>query len=116
VKDVHPGESVGYGRAWVARRTTRVASVAIGYEDGVMRARSNRGEVMVRGRRAPMIGRVSMDAITIDVSEAPDVEPGDVATLIGEGITAADVAGWSDTIVHEVLTSLGNRVARTYRE
>lgn len=110
--DVRPGESVGYGRAWVADRLSRVATVAIGYEDGVLRARSNRGEVVVRGRRAPLVGRISMDALTVDVSEVPDVEPGDVVTLIGEGITADEVAEWCGTIPQEVLTSLGNRVAR----
>jgi len=114
VHDVRPGEPVGYGRSWVATRPARVATVAIGYEDGVMRSRSNRGEVVVRGRRAPLIGRVSMDAVTIDVSDVPGVEPGDVVTLIGDGITPDEVAAWSDTIAHEVLTSLGNRVARHY--
>jgi alanine racemase len=116
VKDVRRGESVGYGRDWVAERTTRVATVAIGYEDGVMRSRSNRGQVVVRGRRAPLVGRVSMDAIAVNISEVPDVESGDVATLIGDGVSAAEVAEWSGTITHEVLTSLGNRVARSYRE
>jgi alanine racemase len=116
VQDVMPGQSIGYGRTWAAERPARIATVAIGYEDGVMRSRSNRGEVAIRGRRVPLIGRVSMDAITLDVSELPDTEPGEVVTLIGDGITADEVAGWSGTISHEVLTSLGNRVARTYRE
>jgi len=114
VRDVRPGQSVGYGRAWVAERPSRLATVAIGYEDGVMRSRGSRGEVVVRGRRAPLVGRVSMDAVTVDVSDVPGVEPGDVVTLIGEGITAAEVAEWSGTIAHEVLTSLGNRVDRRY--
>jgi alanine racemase len=114
VHDVAPGQSVGYGRAWVAERPSRVATVAIGYEDGVMRSRGSRGGVVVRGRRAPLAGRVSMDAIAVDVTGVPGVRPGDVVTLIGEGITADEVAEWSGTISHEVLTSLGNRVARKY--
>jgi alanine racemase len=114
VQDVAPGESVGYGRAWIAERPSRVATVAIGYEDGVMRSRGCRGAVVVRGRRAPLAGRVSMDAIAVDVTDVPGVRPGDVVTLIGEGITADEVAEWSGTISHEVLTSLGNRVARKY--
>jgi alanine racemase len=114
VRDVPAGESAGYGRAWVAARPSRVATVAIGYEDGVMWSRSNRGEVVVRGRRAPLVGRVSMDAIAVEVSGVPHVVPGDVVTLIGEGITADEVAAWSGTISHEVLTSLGNRVTRRY--
>lgn len=116
VSDVAPGESVGYGRSWVARRQARVATVAIGYEDGVLRSRSNRGHVVLHGRLAPLVGRVSMDAISIDVTGVPGVEPGDVATLIGDGIVAEEVAAWSDTIVHEALTSLGKRVARVYLE
>ena len=114
VRDVCPGHSVGYGRSWVAERPARVATVAIGYEDGVMRSRSNRGAVVVRGQRAPLIGRLSMDALNVDVTDVPGVTPGDVVTLIGDGITADEVAEWSGTIAHEVLTSLGNRVARRY--
>ncbi|HYW26508.1 MAG TPA: alanine racemase [Terriglobales bacterium] len=114
VQDVGRGQTVGYGRGWVAERPSRIATVAIGYEDGVLRSRGNRGEVVVRGRRAPLAGRVSMDAIAVDVTAVPGVQPGDVVTLIGEGITADEVAEWSGTISHEVLTSLGNRVARKY--
>jgi alanine racemase len=86
----------------------------------VHRARANRGYVLVRGRRAPLIGMVSMDAITLDVSDVPDVQVGDAATLIGrEGdlvITAEEVAEWSQTISYEVLTSIGPRVERRYSE
>src|SRR5215470_1643759 len=95
VHDIAPGQTVGYGRAWIARRPSRVATVAIGYEDGVMRSRGNRGTVVVRGRRAPLAGRVSMDAIAVDVTDVPGVRPGDVVTLIGHGITADEVAEWS---------------------
>jgi alanine racemase len=116
VHEVQPGQTVGYGRAWTASRESRLATVAIGYEDGVMWSRSNAGSVVVGGRRLALVGRVSMDAIAVDVTEAPEVEPGEVVTLIGDGITPDEVAGWSGTIPHEVLTSLGNRVARTYRE
>lgn len=112
VKDVAAGASIGYGRTWVASRPTRIATIAIGYEDGVLRRRSNRGEVVVRGRRAALVGRVSMDQITADVGEVPGVRPGDRATLIGEGISADEVAQWSDTIAYEVLTSIGRRVER----
>ena len=116
VQDVPAGQSVGYGRTWVAARTCRIATVAIGYEDGVMRSRSNRGWVAIDGQPAPLVGRVSMDAITVDVSDVPGVRPGEVATLIGDGISAADVGEWSGTIAHEVLTAIGNRVARRYLE
>jgi alanine racemase len=114
VHELARGESVGYGHAWTARRRSRIATVAIGYEDGVMRSRGSRGAVVLRGRRAPVVGRISMDALTVDVTDLPDVATVDVATLIGDGITAAEVAEWSGTISHEVLTSIGNRVTRTY--
>ena len=120
VKTVEAGSTVGYGATWKAPDRRRVATVAIGYADGVHRARSNRGDVLVRGRRAPLIGVVSMDAITLDVTDVPGVQVGDVATLIGadsdERITAEEVAGWSGTISYEVLTSIGPRVERRYSE
>lgn len=111
-----PGDSVGYGGTWTASNSTLVATATIGYADGVHRARSNRGWVLVRGRRAPLIGRVSMDAITIDVTAVRNVAVGDTVTLIGTDaehtIRAEEVAAWSGTISYEVLTSIGNRVAR----
>jgi len=116
LKTVPAGWSVGYERTWTAARTARIATVAIGYADGVHRARSNRGEVLVRGRRVPLVGAVSMDSITLDVSACPELEAGDAATLIGrdgeEQIGAEEVAGWSGTISYEVLTAIGNRVER----
>jgi len=120
VKMVGAGATVGYGSLWRATAATRVATVAIGYADGVHRARANRGDVLVRGRRAPLIGMVSMDAITLDVTDVPAVHVGDVATLIGddgdERITAEEAGGWSSTISYEVLTSIGPRVERRYQE
>jgi alanine racemase len=109
---------VGYGSLWQAPASARVATVAIGYADGVSRARANRGHVLVRGHRAPLVGMVSMDAITLDVTEVPDVKVGDTATLIGRDgdqvITAEEVAEWSGTISYEVLTSIGPRVERRH--
>ena len=119
LKTVRPGDTVGYGATWRAREATQVATIAIGYADGVHRLRSNRGHVLVRGHRAPLIGTVSMDAITADVGGIEGVEVGDIVTLIGrdgeERITAEDVGRWSGTISYEVLTSLGHRVERVYR-
>lgn len=120
LKTVKAGATVGYGATWKAPDTRRVATVAIGYADGVHRARSNRGHALVRGSRAPLVGMVSMDAITLDVTDVPGVQLGDVATLIGadgeDRITAEEVAGWSGTISYEVLTSIGSRVERRYSE
>ena len=120
LKTVEAGATVGYGATWKASGERQVATVAIGYADGVHRARANRGHVLVRGRRAPLIGAVSMDAITLDVTDVQGVQVGDVATLIGadgeDRITAEEVAEWSATISYEVLTSLGPRVERRYSE
>jgi alanine racemase len=118
LKSVEKGATVGYGSLWRAEGPARVATVAIGYADGVHRARANRGHVLVRGRRAPLIGMVSMDAITLDVTDVPGVQVGDTATLIGrdgdQAITAEEVAEWSGTISYEVLTSIGPRVERRH--
>jgi alanine racemase len=120
LKTVGVGDTVGYGATWRATARTPVATVAVGYADGMHRARSNRGHVLVRGHRAPLIGAVSMDAITVDVSNVPGVQVGDVVTVIGEDqgdrITAEEVAEWSNTISYEVLTSIGSRVERRFSE
>ena len=120
LKTVGVGDTVGYGATWRAVARTPVATVAIGYADGVQRARSNRGHVLIRGHRAPLIGVVSMDAITVDVSNVPGAQVGDVVTVIGEDkgdrITAEEVAEWSNTISWEVLTSVGPRVEKRYSE
>ena len=120
LKTVGVGDTVGYGATWRAVARTPVATVAIGYADGVSRARSNRGHMLIRGHRAPVIGVVSMDAITVDVSNVPGVHTGDVVTVIGEDggdrITAEEVAEWTNTISWEVLTALGPRVERRYTE
>jgi len=120
LKTVEKGTPVGYGATWHAPGRARVATAAIGYADGVFRARANRGHVLIRGHRAPLIGMVSMDAITLDVTEVTGVQVGDVVTVIGEDgdetIRAEEVALWSDTISYEVLTAIGPRVERRYAE
>jgi alanine racemase len=116
VKTVRPGQSVGYGRTWVAERETRVAAVAAGYADGVQRAQSNRGSVLVGGRRCPIVGRVSMDQLTVDVSAADRVRPGDEAVLFGRQggawLGADEVAAAAGTISYEVLCAVSGRVPR----
>lgn len=118
LKTVDPGATVGYGATWRATSKARIATVAIGYADGVHRMRSNRGYTLVRGRKAAIVGTVSMDAITVDVSDIDGAAVGDVVTLIGhdgdERITAEQVGRWSGSISYEVLTSLGPRVERRY--
>jgi alanine racemase len=120
LKTVLPGDTVGYGATWRATSRTPVATIAIGYADGVLRARSNRGHVLIRGHRAPVIGVVSMDATTVDATNVPGIQVGDTVTVIGadgaDHVRTEDVAEWSETISWEVLTSIGPRVERRYSE
>jgi alanine racemase len=122
VRNVEKGESVGYGGTWTARRPTRLAIVSAGYADGYFRAGgSNDGtrgaEVMVAGKRCPIAGRVSMDLIAVDVTDLDRAAArrGQMATLIGEGITVDELAHHFGTIGYEVLTSFGPRYARAYK-
>jgi alanine racemase len=116
VKTVRSGQSVGYGRTWVAERDTRVAAIAAGYADGVQRAQSNRGSVLVGGRRCPIIGSVSMDQLTADVSLVEGVKAGDEAVLFGRQggvwLGADDVGSAAGTVSYEVLCAVSARVPR----
>jgi alanine racemase len=114
VHTVPAGESVGYGCTWIAPRDTRVATLAAGYADGVHRAQSNRGSAVIRGARCPMLGRVSMDQVTVDVSHLDGVVPGDVATLVGAELPAGEVADVEGTISYEVLCAVSARVPRRF--
>jgi alanine racemase len=119
VKDVPEGTSLGYGRTFVTSRPSRIASLAIGYDDGLPRLLSNRGHVLVRGRAAPIVGRISMDLTTVDVTGIPGVAAGDRAVVIGrdgdQALGADRLAAWAETIVWEVLCGVGTRVPRLYR-
>ena len=118
VKRFEPGESAGYGRRWHAERETWVGTLPIGYGDGWRRALTNNADVLVRGRRHPLVGTVSMDNITIDLGPETDVQPGDRAVLIGrdggERILCEEVAGHLDTINYEVTCGLSARVRRMH--
>ena len=119
VKLFEPGESAGYGRRWRAGERTWVATVPIGYGDGWRRALSNNCDVLVRGRRHPLIGTISMDNITIDLGPETDVEPGEPAVLIGaqggERVLCEEVAERIGTINYEVTCGLSPRVRRQWR-
>src|SRR5206468_4985376 len=114
VKPCAPGESAGYGRRFVAERPTRIATVPIGYGDGVRRGLTNAAEVVIGGRRYPLAGTVSMDNITVDVGLDGPVRPGDAAVLIGEGILAEDLARTLQTINYEITCGITARVPRSY--
>ncbi len=115
---IQPGDSVSYNRTFIASRPSLIAVLPVGYADGYNRLLSNRGQVLIGGRRAPVIGRVCMDMTMIDVTDVPDVEIGHEAILIGqqgtERITAADLAAWQQTIPYEILCAIGSRVPRRY--
>jgi alanine racemase len=116
VKDFEPGDSAGYGRTWRAERATRVAVLPLGYGDGVRRGLSNNAEVLIGGRRHPLVGTVSMDNVTVDLGPGSEVEPGEEAVLIGsqggERILAEDLAGRLGTINYEITCGISARVPR----
>ena len=120
IKTIGAGEAVGYGTTFKATRDTVVATLPVGYADGYNRLLSNKGNVLVRGRRAPVIGRVSMDLTTIDVTAIPDVTLGDEVVLLGRNgddeISAEEIANLTGTINYEVFCSISSRVPRAYRE
>jgi alanine racemase len=116
VRRVAAGEAVGYARSWRADRPSTIAIIPVGYADGFRRAPAAWGDVLVRGRRAPVVGRVSMDQASIDVTNVPEVRPGDEVVLIGEQrgdrISAEEVAAWLGTNTYEVVAEILPRVPR----
>lgn len=119
VKDIRKGESLSYGQTFTAPRKMRVATLTAGYGDGYLRAGSNRAEVLIRGRRCRVLGRITMDQTLVDVSAIRAVAAGEEAVMIGtqerETITAQDLARWCRTIPWEILTAITHRVPRLYR-
>lgn len=124
LRTVEVGQRIGYGHTWEATRRSVVATVPMGYADGLSRSLSNRGSALVRGARAPIAGAVSMDLTMIDVTDVPGAQVGDEVVFLGtqegplgrETITATEIAELSGTIPWEVLTSISRRVPRFYRE
>jgi len=118
VRTLKAGESISYNRTFVTRRPSRIATLAIGYADGYRRSLSNRATVLLGGRHAPVVGQICMDMTLADVTDVPDVKPGQDAILIGRHgnlqISAADVAEWAGTIPYEILCGIGTRVKRRY--
>lgn len=118
IRELSPGASVGYYRTFIARKPIRAAVLTAGYADGIPLALSNRGEVIIRGRRCPIIGRVSMDYTIVDVSGVPDAAAGDEAVLLGKrGDAEVTVQEWGTikcTHGHDIWCSIGHRVKREY--
>ncbi|MGD2123419.1 MAG: alanine racemase [Gemmatimonadota bacterium] len=119
-KEVPPGSTVGYGATYSARARELWATAAIGYGDGLPRLLSNRGHAVLRGKRVPIIGRISMDVTVLDVTQVPDTEVGDVVTFFGrspgEEISLEEVAEHAGTINYEVLTGLTRRLPRIWTD
>lgn len=113
LKELPAGHAIGYGTTFRTTRPSRIATLPVGYADGYSRMLSNRGEVLVRGRRAPVVGRVSMDLVTIDVTDV-EAALGDEVVLLGDEITAEELAAKTDTIPYEVFCRVTRRVPRLY--
>ena len=119
VKEISKGDTVSYGRTWTAPRTTRVATLPVGYADGIHRWRAGTDTALVGGRRSRIIGRVTMDQVMVDVTDCDPVAKGDVAALLGDldgnHLGADEIAAAGDTIPHEVLCATSSRAARIPR-
>jgi alanine racemase len=115
IREIPAGASVGYGASFIAARPSRIATIAVGYADGYLRCLSGQGVAAYRDMILPMVGRVSMDLITLDVTDVPGLVPGDAVTLIGGAAPSPDdLAARAGTIGYEILTSLGARYRRAY--
>lgn len=120
VRQVPAGHSIGYDCTWITKRPTKMAVLPLGYADGYLRRLSNRGQVLIAGRRAPVLGRVSMNLTVVDVTDIPGVDAGDEAVLLGrqgaDEITADELAGWMETINYEALCLIGRLNRRVYQD
>lgn len=119
LKRVPAGTPISYGRTFITKKKSAIATIPVGYADGYSRRLSNNGEVIINGKKAPVIGRVCMDTIMADVTDIPGVNMNSGVILIGSHgrarITAQDIAERTGTIPYEVLTSIGQRVTRVYK-
>lgn len=116
LREVDPGDAVGYGGTWVARRASRIATVAVGYGDGYPRQAANGTPVLVNGQRATLAGRVSMDMITVDVTGLDEVRLGSEVVLWGQDLPVDEIAGCAGTTGYELLTRMPPRPARVVIE
>ena len=120
VKDIQEGMTVSYGSDYVAEKNTRIATISMGYADGFYRSLSGKGEVLIRGKRAKIVGRVCMDQMMVDVTDIPDVKQGDIVTVFGkdgnEEITFEEASEIAGTINYEFICGFARRVPRIYIE
>jgi alanine racemase len=120
VKTVPAGTKISYDCTFTTARRSRIAVIPVGYADGYPRSLSGKSHVLVRGKRAPVVGRVTMDMIMADITDVPEAAVGDIVTLMGrqgdEFITAIDIADWAGTISYEIMTGISARMPRVYRD
>ncbi|EDM28358.1 alanine racemase [Lentisphaera araneosa HTCC2155] len=114
VRELNAGMSIGYGREWLLEKTTLVGTVALGYADGF--PFNTKAYVLYQGHKCPVIGRISMDYITIDLSQCPNAKSGDAVLCLGDAIPVAKWAKWKGTITYEIICSLGQRIKRIYKK
>ncbi len=114
VKTVKKGETVAYGRTYVAPNERKIATVSAGYADGVPRLLSNKGKVIINGKEALIVGRICMDQFCVDVTDIDNVKPGDKVTIFGKGLPVEYVAELAETINYEIVCGISKRVPRTY--
>ena len=114
VKEIEPNVSVSYCRTYFTNKKTKIATIPVGYADGYARILSNKARVFVNGYYANVVGNICMDQFMIDVTHIPNVQEGDIVTLMGDGITAEELASLQNTINYEVVCNIGKRVPRVY--
>ncbi len=118
IKEVDKGTPVGYGRSFITKRKTKIGTIPLGYADGYPRLLSNRGEVLIKGKRAPIIGRVCMDAFMVDLTSIPEVKIGEEVILLGkqgkEKIEAEQIGKWAESFSYEIVSRMGKRLPRVY--
>ncbi|MCK4426957.1 MAG: alanine racemase [candidate division Zixibacteria bacterium] len=118
IKEVEKGTPISYGKTYIAKKKTKIATIPLGYADGYSWLLSNKGEVLIRGKRAKVVGRVCMDAFMVDVSGIPEVKLGDEVVVMGrqgnDEITAHDLGTWTNTFAYEIMTRMGKRLPVVY--
>ncbi len=118
IKEVQKGESVGYARTFIIKRKTKIGTIPLGYADGYPWQLSNRGKVLVKGKKVSIIGRICMDAFMVDLTALPDVKTGEEVVLLGkqgkERINAHQIAEWADSFSYEIVSRMGKRLPRVY--
>jgi alanine racemase len=120
IKEVPEGTGISYGHDFITIRPSRIATISVGYADGYLRCLTNRGQVLIGGKRAQVVGRVTMDMTMVDVTDLPEINIGEEVVVLGsqgeDNISAEEVAAWADTINYEIFCALSHRVPRYYSD